>query len=62
MHLLEQSLLVPLDTLLLVGAGVAVALNLTGVTSEEAVQGRSDHVLALVARVALSASGLEETG
>lgn len=58
-----QSLVVPLDALLLVGVGVGVTLDRTGLTAPEAVQSRADLVAAvLVDGVALSATGLEEVG
>lgn len=58
----EQSVLLPLDALLLVGIGVCVTLNGTGVTAEKPVQSRADLVTAASLNgVALSASGLEQT-
>lgn len=58
-----QSVLLPLNTLLLVGVGVRVALNGAGVTAEQAVQSRADLVAtAGLNGVALSATGLEEVG
>lgn len=58
-----QSVLLPLNALLLVGVGVRVALNGAGVTTEQAVQGRADLVAtASLDGVALGATGLEEVG
>lgn len=58
-----QSVLLPLNALLLVGIGVCVALNGTGVTAEKTVQGRANLVAATsLDSVALSATGLEQTG
>lgn len=58
-----QSALVPLNTLLLVGIGVRVALNGASVTTEQTVQSRADLVAtASLNGVALSATGLEEVG
>lgn len=58
-----QSVLLPLNTLLLVGVGVRVALNGASVTAKQAVQGRADLVAAAgLDGVALSAAGLEEVG
>ena len=58
-----QSLVVPLDALLLVGIGVGVAVDGASLAAEEAVQSRADLVTAAgLEGVALSAAGLEETG
>ena len=58
-----QSLLVPLNALLLVGVCVRVALDGAGVAAEEAVEGGADLVAAvLLDGVALGAAGLEEVG
>lgn len=54
-----QSVLLPLNTLLLVGVGVRETLDLTTVATEEAVEVGADHVgTALLKGVALSASRL----
>lgn len=58
-----ESLVVPLDALLLVGVGVRVALDGTGLAAPKAVKSRADLVAAVsVDGVALSATGLEEVG
>lgn len=58
-----KSIVVPLDSLLLVGIGVCVTLNGTGLATEKTVQVWADLVsLTLLQGVALSASGLEEVG
>jgi hypothetical protein len=58
-----ESLLVPLNTLLLVGIGVGVALNLAGLASEQAVKsGTGLGGSAGLDGVALLAAGLEELG
>lgn len=58
-----QSVLLPLNTLLLVGIGVRVAVDGAGVTAEQAVQSRADLVAAAsLDGVALSTAGLEEVG
>lgn len=63
LEVVEQGLLFPGDTLLLVGVGVGETLNLTGLAAEETVQSRADLVaLTLLQGVALSATGLEEVG
>jgi len=63
LEVLEQGLVIPCDTLLLVCVGVGVALDLTGLTTEETVQvGTSLVGTALLEGVALSASSLEEVG
>lgn len=55
-----ESLLVPLNTLLLVCVGVSEARDLAGVASEKTVKVRTDLVaLALLQVVALLAAGLE---
>lgn len=59
----EEGLLVPGDAGLLVGVGVAVASDGTGLATEEAVQERADLVAAvLLDGVALGTTGLEEVG
>lgn len=63
LEVLEEGVLVPGDALLLVGVGVGVALDLTGLTAEETVKHGTDLVaLALLQGVALRAAGLEEVG
>lgn len=63
LEVLEESLVVPLDALLLVGIGVGVTIDGTGLSAEEAVQSRADLVAAVLLNgVALSTSGLEEVG
>lgn len=58
-----QSVLVPVNTLLLVGVGVGETLDLARLAAEEAVQSGSDLVAAAILDgVALSATGLEEVG
>jgi hypothetical protein len=58
-----KSILLPYNVLSLVSIGVREALNGSGVTTEEAVEVRTDLVaLTLTKSVALSASGLEEVG
>ena len=58
-----KSIVVPGDSLLLVGIGVGVTLNGTGLATEKTVQVWADLVsLTLLQGVALSASGLEEVG
>lgn len=57
-----KSVLVPLDALLLVGIGVGVAVDGTGLAAEESVERGADLVTAAgLEGVALSATGLEET-
>jgi hypothetical protein len=57
-----QSILVPLNSLLLVGIGVRETLNGTSVATEETVQVGTDLVsLALAESVALCAASLEKT-
>lgn len=57
-----QSVLLPLNTLLLVGIRVGVTLNGSGVTAEQAVQSGSDLVAAArLDGVALGTTGLEQT-
>ena len=54
-----KSVLVPLDTLLLVGVGVCVAIDSTGVAAEKTVKVGADLVaLTLLQVVALCAAGL----
>jgi hypothetical protein len=63
LEVLEEGVLVPGDALLLVGVGVGVALNLTGLAAEKAVEHGADLVaLTLLQGVALRAAGLEEVG
>jgi hypothetical protein len=63
LEVLEEGVLVPGDALLLVGVGVGVALDLTGLAAEEAVEHGADLVaLTLLQGVALRAAGLEEVG
>ena len=58
-----KSVVVPGDSLLLVGIGVRVTLNGSGLATEKTVQVWADLVsLTLLKGVALSASGLEEVG
>lgn len=58
-----QSVLVPLNGLLLVGIGVCETLNGTSVAAEKTVQVGTDLVsLTLTESVALSTSCLEEAG
>lgn len=58
-----ESGVVPGDSLLLVGIGVCVALNGTGLAAEETEQVWADLVaLSVTEGVALGASGLEEVG
>lgn len=58
-----QSVLVPLNGLLLVGIGVCVSGDRASLASEQAVQVGTDLVsLTITESVALSASGLEEVG
>jgi hypothetical protein len=63
LEVLEESVLVPVDTLLLVGVGVGEALDLTGLAAEDTMELRADLVaLAGLQGVALRAAGLEEVG
>jgi len=63
LEVLEEGVLVPGDALLLVGVGVGVALDLSGLAAEEAVEHGADLVaLALLQGVALRAAGLEKVG
>jgi hypothetical protein len=58
-----QSVVVPGDALLLVGVGVGVAINGTGLTAKQAVQCRADLVATVLLNgVALRAARLEEVG
>jgi hypothetical protein len=58
-----QSILVPGNTSTLVGVGVGVALDLTGLAAEQTVQLGADLVGTVsLDGVALSATGLEELG
>jgi hypothetical protein len=60
---LEQGVLLPNDTLVNVGGGVRETVDLTRLSAEETVQCRSDLVgTSSFNGVALSTSGLEETG
>lgn len=57
-----QSVLLPLDALLLVGIRVGVTVDGAGVAAEQAVQGGSDLVAAAgLDGVALGTTGLEQT-
>lgn len=57
-----QSVLLPLDALLLVGICVGVTLDGAGVTAEQTVQSGSDLVAAAsLDGVALGTTGLEQT-
>lgn len=59
----EEGVIVPGDALPLVGVGVGVALDRSGLAAEETVQSRTDLVgTALLDSVALGATGLEEVG
>lgn len=59
----EEGVIVPGDALLLVGVGVGVAIDGSGLAAEKTVQGRTDLVgTALLDSVALGATGLEEVG
>ena len=59
LEVLEESVLVPVDTLLLVGVGVGEALDLTGLTAEQTVKVGPNLVgLALTEGVALGTPGL----
>jgi hypothetical protein len=63
LEVLEESVVVPLNALLLVGIGVGVAINGAGLAAPETVQSRSDLVAAVLLNgVALSTSGLEKVG
>ncbi|KAI6768745.1 hypothetical protein HG531_010934 [Fusarium graminearum] len=63
LEVLEESVVVPLNTLLLVGIGVRVTLDGTGLAAPETVQSRSDLVATILLNgVALSTSGLEKVG
>jgi hypothetical protein len=63
LEVLKESVLVPVDTLLLVGVGVGEALDLTGLAAEDTVKLRADLVaLAGLQGVALRAAGLEKVG
>lgn len=63
LEVLEESVLVPGDALLLVGVGVGVAVDLSGLAAEETVKHGADLVaLTLLQGVALRAAGLEEVG
>jgi hypothetical protein len=58
-----QSVVVPGDTLLLVGVGVGVAIDGAGLTAKQAVQRRADLVATVLLNgVALRAARLEEVG
>lgn len=59
----NQSVLFPLNSLLLVGIGVRIALDGASVTAEQTVQSRADLVAAAsLNSVALGTTGLEEVG
>ena len=63
LKVLEESVVVPLNTLLLVGIGVSVTLDVTRLSAEKAVESRSNLVAAVLLNgVALSTSGLEKVG
>jgi hypothetical protein len=63
LEVLEKGVVVPLNTLLLVGIGVRVTVDGTGLAAPETVQSRSDLVATVLLNgVALSTSGLEEVG
>jgi hypothetical protein len=63
LEVLEQSVLVPVHSALLVGVGVGEALDLTRLAAEDTVELRADLVaLAGLQSVALSAAGLEKVG
>lgn len=63
LEVLEQGVLLPSNTLGLVGVGVRETVDLARLAAEETVQSRADLVaLTLLQGVALSATGLEETG
>lgn len=63
LEVLEQSVLVPGHTGLLVGIGVGIALDLTGLTAEEAEEVGADLVsTTALDGVALLAASLEELG
>ena len=63
LEVVEESLVVPLNTLLLVGVGVGVAIDGTRRAAKETVQGRADLVAAVLLNgVALSTSCLEKVG
>lgn len=63
LKVLEQSIVVPGDTLLLVGVGELVAVGGTRLAAKEAVQVGADLVATvLLDGVALSTTGLEEVG
>jgi hypothetical protein len=63
LEVLEESVVVPLNTLLLVGIGVRVTVDGTGLAAPETVQSRADLVAAVLLNgVALSTSGLEKVG
>lgn len=63
LYMAYKSIVVPGDSLLLVGIGVRVTLNGSGLATEKTVQVWADLVsLSLLKGVALSASGLEEVG
>jgi len=58
-----QGVLVPLNTLLLVGVGVSVSLDLAGLASEESVESGSGLAGTTgIDGVTLLAAGLEELG
>ncbi|KAI6756299.1 hypothetical protein HG530_012035 [Fusarium avenaceum] len=63
LEVLEESVVVPLNALLLVGIGVGVAIDGTSLAAPKTVQGRADLVATVLLNgVALSTSGLEEVG
>jgi hypothetical protein len=63
LEVLEEGLVLPGDALLLVGVGVGVAVDGTGLAAEEAVESGTDLVAAvLLDGVALCAARLEQVG
>ena len=63
LEVLEESVLVPVDSALLVGVGVGETLDLTRLAAEDTVKLRANLVaLAGLQGVALCATGLEEVG
>jgi hypothetical protein len=63
LEVLKESVLIPVDSALLVGVGVGEALDLARLAAEDTVELRADLVaLAGLQGVALCAAGLEEVG
>lgn len=63
LEVVEEGVLVPLDTLLLVGVGVGEALDGAGLAAKKTVESGADLVAAAgLEGVALRAAGLEEVG